>query len=522
MFKQLFGRRNLTPQVHNQTNTSTSTSDSSKPLSSSLQENLATIQTILHHPSDLLIRQFTISKEQYPCALVSIDGLVDIAMINEQLLSPMLHSFDRPVSSSSDLLNILKQQILTAYELNTVELLDDALMAILSGDTLLLINNLAQCIIISSCGWKTRSIEEPQTESIIRGPRAGFTEDIRTNTALLRRRIKETNLVFDTYQIGQRSRREVVVTYIADIVHPDLVKEVTRRIKSIDIDDIEGSGYLEQWITDSFLSPFPLIMNTERPDRVSGALLQGRVAILVDGDPFVLILPITFASSLQSPEDYYQHWLISTLTRVLRLISAFIATFLPAIYIALLEFHHGMIPSKLAFSIAGAREGVPFPAVVEAFAMEFTLELLREAGLRLPKPIGQTIGIVGGLVIGESAVAAGIVNPVMVIVVAVTAISSFSLPSYSFAISLRVMRFSIMLAAAFLGLYGIILGYIMINIHLVNLKSFGIPYSTPFAPLLIRDWKDLILRSPLLFVTKRPNIMQTKNDQRMKGRRNRR
>lgn len=209
------------------------------------------------------------------------------------------------------------------------------------------------------------------------------------------------------------------------------------------------------------------------------------------------------------------------MTRVLRLISAFIATFLPALYTALLEYHHGMIPSKLAFSIAGAREGVPFPAVVEAFAMEFTLELLREAGLRLPKPIGQTIGIVGGLVIGESAVAAGMVSPVMVIVVAVTAISSFSLPSYSFAISLRVMRFSIMLAAAFLGLYGVILAYIMINIHLVNLKSFGVPYSTPFAPILLRDWKDLILRSPLLFVTKRPKMMQTKNDQRMKGRRNR-
>ncbi|MDF2648605.1 MAG: GerA spore germination protein [Paenibacillus sp.] len=359
MFKQLFGRRNRTPQVHNPQNTSSS--ESSKPLSSSLQENLTTIQTILHHPSDLLIRRFTIGTDQYPCALVSIDGLVDIAMINEQLLSPMLHSFDYPVSSSSDLINVLKQQILSAYELETVELLDDALLAILSGDTLLLLNNLSQCIIISSCGWKTRSIEEPQTESIIRGPRTGFTEDIRTNTAMLRRRIKETNLVFDTYQIGRRGRREVIVTYIADIVHPNLVKEVTRRIKSIDMDDIEGSGYLEQWITDSFLSPFPLIMNTERPDRVSGALLQGRVAVLVDGDPFVLILPITFASSLQSPEDYYQHWLISTLTRVLRLISAFIATFLPALYIALLEFHHGMIPSKLAFSIAGAREGSAFP-----------------------------------------------------------------------------------------------------------------------------------------------------------------
>lgn len=481
-----------------------------------LQDNLNTIRTLLHQPSDLIIRQFAVGQEAYPCAIVCIDGLVDTTLVNDQLINPMLHSTLQPMSSSSALLSTLEQQILTAFEIKTGDLLDEALLEILSGNTLILLDNLSQYIIVTSSGWKSRAIEEPQTESIIRGPRIGFTEDLRTNTAMIRRRIKEPNLVFDTFQIGRRARRKVILAYIADIVHPDLVKEVVRRINSIDIDDIEGSGYMEQWITDSFLTPFPVILNTERPDKVSGALLQGRVAILVDGDPFSLILPITFSSSLQSPEDYYQNWLISTLTRVLRLISAFIATFLPALYIALLEFHHGMIPSKLAFSIAGAREGVPFPAVIEAFVMEFTLELLREAGLRLPKPIGQTIGIVGGLVIGESAVAAGMVSPVMVIVVAVTAISSFSLPSYSFAISLRVMRFGIMLFAAFLGLYGIILAYIMINIHIVNLKSFGVPYSTPFAPLFIRDWKDLILRAPLHFMRKRPQMLQTKNEDRIR------
>ncbi|WP_407945391.1 spore germination protein [Paenibacillus silvestris] len=516
MFKQLFGRRRMSHSSITKSQSKTSSSDQTKVMLPTLQDNLNTIRTLLHQPSDLIIRQFTVGQEEYPCAIVCIDGLVDTTLVNEQLINPMLHSALQPVGSALELLNTLTQQILTSFEIETGELLDEALLEILSGNTLILLDNLSQYIIVTSNGWKSRGIEEPQTESIIRGPRIGFTEDLRTNTAMLRRRIKETNLVFDTFQIGRRARRKVVVTYIADIVHPDLVKEVVRRINSIDIDDIEGSGYLEQWITDSFLSPFPVILNTERPDKVSGALLQGRVAILVDGDPFSLILPITFSSSLQSPEDYYQNWLISTLTRILRLISAFIATFLPALYIALLEFHHGMIPSKLAFSIAGAREGVPFPAVIEAFVMEFTLELLREAGLRLPKPIGQTIGIVGGLVIGESAVAAGMVSPVMVIVVAVTAIASFSLPSYSFAISLRVMRFGIMLFAAFLGLYGIILAYIMINIHIVNLKSFGIPYSTPFAPLFIRDWKDLVLRAPLHFMKKRPQMLQTNNEDRMK------
>ncbi|MFD0692867.1 spore germination protein [Paenibacillus sp. GCM10027628] len=516
MFKQLFGKKSLARKLHAATQPPSISPEQSKPLLPQLQENLNMIQTLLHQPSDLIIRQFIIGEAQFSCALISIDGLVDTALINEQLLKPMLHSFDYLVVSPDELLTTLEQQVLTAYQVEYQQQLDEVLHAILSGNTIFLVGGSMQALVISSNGWKSRAVEEPQNESIIRGPRVGFTEDLRTNTAMLRLRIKEPNLVLDTYKLGTRSKKEVIVAYVEGIVHPDLVREVTRRLQSVNIDDIEGSGLLEQWISDSFLSPFPLILNTERPDKVSGAILQGRIAILVAGDPFALILPITFSSSLQSPEDYYQHWLISTLTRILRLLAAFIATFLPALYIALLEFHHGMIPSKLAFSIAGAREGVPFPAVVEAFVMEVTLEMLREAGLRLPKPIGQTIGIVGGLVIGEAAVSAGIVSPVMVIVVAVTAISSFALPSYSFAISLRMIRFAIMIAAAFFGLYGVILAYIMINIHLVNLMSFGIPYSTPFAPLFISDWKDLVLRSPIMFAKKRPQMMQTINQDKMK------
>lgn len=275
-------------------------------------------------------------------------------------------------------------------------------------------------------------------------------------------------------------KKDLIVCYVEGIVHPDLVKEVKRRLSSIDIDEAPESGFIEQWIEGSFLSPFPQVLHTERPDKVAAALLGGRIAILLDGTPFVLMAPATMATHFQSPEDYYERWMIGTLLRILRYIGAFIATFLPALYIALVSYHPGMIPSKLAFSIAGTREGVPFPAVVEAFIMETTIELLREAGVRLPKPIGQTIGIVGGLVIGEAAVSAGIVSPIMVIVVALTAISSFALPSYTFAISIRILRFFVMLAAALFGLYGIIVFYIMINIHIVNLKSF---WSTIFGSI---------------------------------------
>lgn len=384
------------------------------------------------------------------------------------------------------------------------------------GDSALFVDGTDQVIIIGSKGWPSRGIEEPVTEALVRGPRDGFTENIRTNTALIRRRVRDPNLRFDSYKVGRRrSKKNLIVAYIDGIVNPRLVEEVQRRVKTIDLDDAEESGLIEQWIEDSFLSPFPQIQHTERPDKVSSAINQGRVAILLDGTPFVLFAPVTLNSMLQSPEDYYERWHIGTLLRLLRFLAAFIALFLPALYVALLTFHPGMIPSKIVFSLAGAREGVPFPAVVEALMMEATLELLREAGIRLPKPIGQTIGIVGGLVIGEAAVSAGIVSPIMVIVVAITAIASFALPSYDIAIPLRILRFGMILAASIFGLFGIILVYIMINIHLVRLKSFGMPFTTPFAPQFTHDMRDVIIRAPLMFLRRRPQVLQTDDKVRM-------
>src|SRR5699024_800641 len=256
----------------------------------------------------------------------------------------------------------------------------------------------------------------------------------------------------------------LVVTCIEGVTHPDLIQEVNRRLQTIDMDDAPESGFIEQWIEDSFLSPFPQITNTERPDKVAISLMEGKVAILLDGTPLVLLMPFNIGDALQTPEDYYERWSVGTLIRILRYMAAFIAMFAPALYIALTSFHQGMIPSKLAFSMAASREGVPFPAFVEAALMGVTMELLREAGARLPKTIGDTIGIVGGLVIGEAAVQAGIVSPVMVIVVALTAIASFSMPEYSVSISFRMIRFGLMIIAAIFGLYGIVLVYIMINI----------------------------------------------------------
>lgn len=314
--------------------------------------------------------------------------------------------------------------------------------------------------------------------------------------------------------MGRKAPRTVAIAYNSDIANDALVQEVRQRIARIDMDDVPDSGYIEQFIEDNHLTLFPQVQNTERPDRVNSALMEGRVAILLDGSPLALIVPVSISMLMQSPEDYYERWIPGTLVRVLRYIAALISTLGPALYISFISFHQGLIPTKLAVSIAGSREGVPFPSLIEALIMEVSIEILREAGLRLPKPIGQTIGIVGGLVIGEAAVQAGIVSPIMVIVVAITAISSFAIPQYSAGIALRIIRFGTMFSAAIFGLYGVILFFLLVCSHLAKLKSFGIPYLSPAAPYRFGDWKDFVLRAPLSIMTRRPKAMQVKQPKR--------
>lgn len=490
------------------------------PLSASVTENIDTMKQILGSPHDLIVREFTLEAVECLCAVVCIDGLVDADFIHDKVIKHM-QLFVNEASgafpdSADEIVPFLLKKVLPAIETSEGKTLQEALTPILSGDTVLFIDGTACIIVIDSKGWKSRSVDEPASEGLVRGPRDGFTENIRDNTVLVRRRIRDAQLRYDGRRVGRRSSTDLVVAYIDGIVNPDLVREVKRRLDTIDIDAVEESSYIEQWIEDHFLSPFPQVQATERPDKVAAALLQGRLAILLDGTPFVLIAPVTLGLLLHSPEDFYERWMVGTLTRLLRYIASFFAVFSPALYIALVAFHPGLIPSDLAFSIAATREGVPFTAFAEAVLMVATMELLQEAGIRLPRPIGQTVGIVGGLVIGEAAVSAGIVSPVMVIVVAMTAIASFAIPAYNMALAFRIVRFGIMVASAMFGLYGVVISFIVVCIHLSNLQSFGIPYLTPFAPELIKDWKDLILRAPIIALKKRPEMMQTNDKNRLK------
>jgi len=489
------------------------------PLSTDVKANTDMVKQLLGSPHDLIVREFTVDNTPLTCAVVCIDGLVDSELIHDKIVKHIqlfITTAGKEVPASVDaIISFLLNEVVSIIEVNKGNTLDDALMAILSGDTALFINGTEQIIIVDTKGWSSRGIDEPVSEGLVRGPREGFNESVREATVRIRRRIRDPHLRLDGSRVGRRSKTDMVIAYMDGIVNPDLVQEVKRRISTLDIDDVEESGYIEQWIEDNFVSPFPQVQNTERPDKVASALLQGRVAILLDNTPMVLMVPVTLGQLLHSPEDYYERWLAASLTRMLRYIAAFLAVFSPALYIALVTYHPGLIPSDLAFSIAATREGVPFPAFVEAFMMVTTMELLQEAGIRLPRPIGQTVGIVGGLVIGEAAVSAGIVSPVMVIVVALTAIASFAIPAYNVALAFRMIRYAVMIASAIFGLYGVVLTYIAINIHLTNLTSFGVPYTSPFAPGLIRDWKDIVLRAPITFLKTRPQMNRTQEESRM-------
>ncbi|TMU88361.1 spore germination protein [Bacillus sp. BHET2] len=469
-----------------------------KPLSENVMVNIEYIQTVFGHTSDLHISDLVLKERD--SRLVYLNGMVDHSIIeNFELALVDLH-LERDISSSS-----------LPGDIEEIDCFDQLIQSILSGETAILIEGVMKGFILKTSSQKVRDVSESTSEQVVRGPKEAFTETLQTNTALIRRKIKDANLWSITRQVGQSTQTDVSVLYINGVADEKIVKEVLQRIDRIDIDGILEGNYIEELIEDPTYSPFPTVYNTERPDGIAAGLLEGRIAILVDGTPFALLVPALFVQFFQSAEDYYQRWDIASLIRILRVFSLFMSLLGPSLYIALSTFHQEMMPTNLLISLAAQRQGVPFPALFEAVLMEITLEILREAGIRLPKTIGQTVSIVGALVIGQAAVEAGFVSPAMVIVVSFTAISNFVLPSYNIAISIRILRFLFMILAATLGLYGMALGLFALSIHLCGLRSFGVPYMSPIAPYVKQDQKDTLLRLPRKHLVTRPRLISQKN-----------
>nr|WP_170312350.1 spore germination protein [Paenibacillus sacheonensis] len=468
-------------------------------LKSELEDTLRIVRAKLGNSTDLIIRSFTVitNRQPHAAAIVYIDGLASVKDLLESLLADSgdTQAF-LELSDDKEPLQLIWSYMLKIGELKRVLDFDGLCHAVLSGDTVVLLDGFREGIAASTSDWKDRGVTEPTSQSVVRGPREGFSEALRTNTALIRRKIKDPRLWLETRQIGSVTHTDVAIMYIDGIVDDKVVEEVRLRLDRIDIDAILESGYIEELIQDETYTPFPTVYNTERPDTVAGGLLEGRVAIIVDGTPFVLLVPALFTHFLQTAEDYYQRADIGTLLRMLRYVCTFIALFGPAAYIAITTFHQEMIPTSLLINIVAQREGIPFPAFIEAVLMEITFEILREAGVRMPRTVGQAVSIVGALVIGQAAVDAGLVGPAMVIVVSITAISNFVIPSYNMGISIRMIRFLFMMLAATFGLYGILVGTIIMVLHLCSLRSFGVPYMAPFAPFILQDQKDNIFRLP--------------------------
>lgn len=459
--------------------------------------------------SDVVYHEIVFAHGVKGC-VIFIDGVVKTEEIGNHALLPLLGLEDVPSQPAE-----LERQTLMVPQTSRCATYEEAAEAVLSGNAVLFVQDREEAIILHIRGGNRRGVEEPQTESVIRGPREGFVENLRTNTALLRFKIKSASLKMKSLVIGEQTKTSVVLCYMEGIIDPKLVQEAMKRLSAISIDGILESGYIEEMIEDQPWSPFPQLQYTERPDAAAAALLEGRFAIFVDGTPFVLIGPVTFWQFMQASEDYYERYIIGNLIRLLRIFFSAVALFLPALYVAVTTFHQDMLPTNLLLSIAAARETIPFPAIVEALIMEVAFEALREAGIRLPRTVGQAVSILGALVIGQAAVQAGIVSAPMVIVVSLTGIASFTIPRFNMAIAIRMLRFPLMIMAGIFGLFGIIVGTVLIAVHLCSLRSFGIPYLSGIAPYNAKEQKDILVRVPWWKMDTRPSTFSPVNRRRL-------
>ncbi|MEA4919402.1 MAG: spore germination protein [Clostridiaceae bacterium] len=435
-------------------------------------------------------------------ALIFIDGMVDRLFITESILRPMTswQPDEKELPSENNILDEVMEKILCACESKNVQTIDEAILGCLCGDTVLLLDGYSGSLVVSTKGWDKRSVTEPQSETVVRGPREGFTESYRTNSALIRRKIKDEKLRSYYMTVGRKTKTDICIMYIDGIAADQVVEAVKYRIGNLDVDSILESGYIEEYIDDAPLSPFATIGYTEKPDVAAARMLEGRVAIVVDGTPFVLTVPMLFVESFQTTEDYYTRPIYASFIRLLRFLAYFITIFAPAIYIALTVFQQELIPTKLLLTIANAREGTPFPVFVEMLIMVFAFDILYEAGIRMPRPVGQAISIVGALVMGEAAVSAGLVGAPVVITIAITAVAGFLVPTQND--SATVLRGVMMVIAAFAGWYGISMGLIAIMLHIASLSSFGVPYFDGF--FCSSNLQDSLIRLPLWAMVKRP------------------
>lgn len=464
-------------------------------LEKSLEFNIHLIRKIFVNDDTLVVRPLQNKYlETARFCIFYIDGMVEDKAINESIIQPVLSNDLTQGINPEDLLKELQNKILFANEIELLADFNQMISTIISGDTLLLVDGFNQALALNSKGWKSRPIVEPTTETIIRGPREGFNESIMINLSLLRRKLQTPDLKYEFKELGERSHTKICICYLESLANPKIIQELYIRLDKIKMDGILDSGYIQEMIKDSPYVPFKTIGNTERPDIIAGKLLEGRIAIIVDGTPAVLSLPYVFVEYFQSSEDYYNNFFIASINRIVRVLGMIITVCAPAVYVALFNYHQELIPTNLLLSIAATREGIPLPTILEISVMLFVFEVLREAGYRMPSQMGQTISIVGALVLGQAAVEARLVSATVVIVVAITGISGILIPRMKGPNILA--RFIFLLLAGFLGVYGFAYGLIGYLLLLFGMRSFGMPYMNSIGSLKPQDLKDTAIRAP--------------------------
>ncbi|MEC0267013.1 spore germination protein [Paenibacillus anseongense] len=480
-------------------------------LSSDLSVNVNAFKDAFSYPENnsLKVREIYIPVLNSEAVIFFIEGTAHTHTIEKHIIEPLLDP-SLVLPSLDDLSKSLLRGALTTATGYPVHDFRDCLNSLFNGNTLILFEGSSEALSMDTPGFETRSISPPQNENVLIGPKEAFVESAYTNRSLLRKHIKNENLIFETVVIDERSKNPLSLVYLKDVANPDLVLKVKERITQVGGNSVQTLSILAQHIEERPYSIVPSTIITERPDRACSFILDGHIAILMENAPYALVVPVTFWALFQTAEDMYTRWAYGNFIRLVRLLAIMVALLLPSFYVAVSTFHEEMIHTDLLLAIAATRERVPFPALLEVLIMEAAFELVREAGIRIPTVMGPTIGIVGALILGQAAVDANIISPILVIVVALTGLSSFAIPEINFNFGVRVLRFVVLFISAFLGFYGMALFLISLLAYLVSLKSFDVPFLSPLAPYT-RSSNDLITRPPVWKLWLRPATAKSNN-----------
>ena len=482
----------------------------------SLKSNIDYIKYIFSDCGDIVYREFFAGCNM---CLVYIDNITNSVAIEESILTNLMNRSDMH-GDGNEFIDRSLLEVVSVKDVKKIYTFQEVINAILSGDTVILCDEADSALQASTKGFPTRGVGSVKTEVSVLGPKDAFNESIAVNIVLIRRRIKNTKLKLKRMKIGTGTKTDIAVMYMEGIVNNEILKNVEKSLESVDIDGVYDSGYIEQLIEKEFTSPFPQIQITERPDKTASSLMEGRIAVVVDNSPYVILLPAPLNEFFQSADDYYERWEIMSFIRFMRYVGAFLAISLPGLFIALAVYNPSVLPVSLALKIAGSRQNIPFPTAAEMLVMEIAFELLIEAGIRLPSPVSSTIGIAGGIIIGQAAVEAGIVSPMIIIISALTAICTYVIPNTSVTAGIRIFKYIIIFTSSFFGLFGFWIGILLLLIHLSSIKTFGIPYLYPFCSASengYSDLKDSIFRLPLFMIKKRPVYANKENRKKQGG-----